>query len=218
MRARRTGAALMACACGLAVSGWLPLAGGCTAASPAPPGARLTMEQAQRDPHGAWINIVTFEGEVAGELLAVEAQALVVASTTAGFQRVPVAKIRSWSLSWYEADNGGVITFGVLGTLSTLSHGWWLIFTAPLLWMIPTPIMARAQSKQGHESGSLGDAAGHLRLAAYARFPAGLPPGFDPAAAPAPEGAAGQRCYPNQTCNAGLSCQGGVCRPPATPP
>ena len=219
MRARRTGAALLSCVSALAVSGWLPLAGGCTAASPAPPGSRLTMEQAQRDPHGAWINIVTLQGEVAGELLAVEAKALVVAST-AGFQRVPVARIRSWSLSWYEADNGGVIVFGVLGTLSTLSHGWFLVLTAPLLWMIPTPIMARAQSKQGHESGSLGDADGHLHLAAYARFPAGLPPGFDPTAAPAPEGGAGQRCYPNQTCDAGLSCARGVCRPatPSAPP
>ena len=215
MRARRAGAVLLSSAWALAASGWLPLAGGCTASSPAPPGARLTMEQAQRDPRGAWINIITDQEAVAGELLAVEAQALVVAST-AGFQRVPVTRIRSWTLSWYEAENDGVILFGVVGTLSTLSHGWWLVLTAPLLWMIPTPIMARAQSKQGHESGT-GRDEGHLRLAAYARFPAGLPPGFDPTA-PAPEGGAGQRCYPNQTCNRGLTCERGVCRPGVTAP
>jgi len=215
MRARRAGAGLLSCACALAASGWLPLAGGCTASSPAPPGARLTMEQAQRDPRGAWINIVTDQEEVAGELLAVEAQALVVASTP-GFRRVPVTRIRSWTLSWYEAENGGVIVYGLLGTLSTLSHGWFLVLTAPLLWMIPTPIMARAQSRQGHESGTLGDGR-HLRLAAYARFPAGLPPGFDPTA-PAPEGGAGQRCYPNQTCDAGLTCERGVCRQGVNPP
>jgi hypothetical protein len=165
----------------VAASGLLPLAVGCTATSPAPSMARRTIEQAQRDPHGAWINITTDRGEVAGELLAVEPAALVVAST-AGFQRVPVARIRRWTLAWYEADNDGVILVGVLGTLSTLSHGFWLVFTAPLLWMIPTPVMARAQSRQGHEEEDGPSSVAHLSLVRYARFPAGLPPGFDPIA------------------------------------
>lgn len=184
MRARRQaggGRAIALVVAGALVgAAGLPLAAGCTAASPAPPGARSTMDQAQRTPRGAWINLVTDRGEVAGELLAVEARALVVASRR-GFARVPVAQIRSWSLAWYEADNASVIGYGILGTLSTLSHGAWLIFTAPLLWIIPTPIMARAQSKQGHESSDEGNTT--LRaLTPYARFPAGLPPGFDPTA------------------------------------
>jgi hypothetical protein len=200
---------------------WFALAG-CTAASPAPASARRTMDQAQRDPRGAWINVVTDRGGVAGELLAVEARALIVLSTV-GFQRVPIDSVRGWSLAWYDADNAGVIAYGVVGTLSTLSHGWWAVFTAPLLWMIPSPIMARAQSKQGYESGNRLAPDEHLALARYARFPAGLPPGFDPTVPPA-EGGLDQPCYPNQTCNSGLTCDRAVCRhanppsPPGPPP
>jgi hypothetical protein len=188
----------------------------CSVASPAPASARVSMEAAQRDPHGAWINISTDRGGVAGELLAVEPRAVVVQSS-AGFQRVPMGAIRSWSLAWYEADNSGVIGYNVLGTLSTLSHGFWLVFTAPLLWMIPGTAIARSQSGQGYESGENGDPGELDWLAKYARFPAGLPPGFDPTVPPA-EGGPGQRCYPNQTCNRGLACDRAVCRPAARPP
>lgn len=158
------------------------LLAGCTAASPAPPSARRTIREAQRSPHGAWINIVTVEGEVAGELLAVEPRALVVAST-AGFRRVPVAGVRRWTLAWYEAQNDGVLAMVALGTASTLSHGFWLIFTAPLLWWAPGIAMSRAQSAQGYEEGGP-DPVAHLALRRYARFPAGLPPGFEPALSP----------------------------------
>ncbi len=188
----------------------------CTVASPAPASARLTMDAAQRDAHGAWINLSTDRGGVAGELLAVEPRAVVV-QTSAGFQRVPIQDIRSWSLAWYEADNSGVIGFAVVGTLSTLSHGLFLVFTAPLLWMIPGTAMARVQSRKGYESGEVGDPVAMAALAMYARFPAGLPPGFDPTVPPA-EGALDQPCYPNQTCNRGLTCDRAVCRPAASPP
>lgn len=201
----------------LALAGSTPAA--CTTASPAPRSARLTMEQAQRDPHGAWINIETERGGVAGELLAVEARALVVQSTV-GFQRVPFGAIRGWSLAWYEASNDSVLALNVVGTISTLSHGFWLVFTAPLLWWIPGTAIARRQSSQGHESSSSGSPLELLALAQYARFPAGLPPGFDPTLPPA-EGGLDQPCYPNQTCNRGLTCDRAVCRPaapPAVPP
>lgn len=200
----------------LALAGSMPAA--CTAASPAPPSARRTMAEAQRDPHGAWINIDTGRGEIAGELLAVEPRALVVQSTV-GFQRVPLPTIRRWTLAWYQGDNSSVIAFNVVGTLSTLSHGYWLVFTAPLLWMIPGTVMARAQSKQGQESNDRPDPVSLAALAMYARFPAGLPPGFDPTVPPA-EGGLDQPCYPNQTCDRGLTCDRAVCRPatPAPPP
>jgi hypothetical protein len=214
---RASGALAALLAVSVSLTGWLPLAG-CTASSPAPRGSRRTIEQAQRDPRGAWINIRTDTGEVAGELLAVEQSAVVVAST-AGFQRVPVARIREWTLAWYEASNSGVLGYNVIGTLSTLSHGFWLVFTAPLLWILPGTVIARQQSRQGYESSRSGDPVAHLALARYARFPAGLPPGFDPSAPP-PEGGPDQPCYPNQTCNRGLACDRGVCRPvpPASPP
>ncbi len=186
----------------------------CSVASPAPASARVSLEQAQRDPHGAWINLSTDRGGVAGELLAVEPRALVIQSPT-GFQRVPIAAIRGWSLAWYEADNGSVLAFNVVGTLSTLSHGLWLVFTAPLLWMIPGTAMARTQSGQGYLDSGDGDVTPLLSLTRYARFPGGLPPGFDPTVPPA-EGGLDQPCYPNQTCNRGLTCDRAVCRP-ATP-
>lgn len=205
MRGKRTGVFAIGVALVVATAA-------CTASTPAPPTARLTLEQAQRSPRGGWINIVTVSGAVGGELLAVEERALVLESRR-GLQRIPLADIRSVSLSWYEASNAGVLGWNVLGTLSTLSHGFFLIFTAPLLWMVPGTVNARGQSKQGHESFdvSLADPAVVQELVPYARFPAGLPPGFEPAASP-PEGGAGEACYPNATCNAGLSCQGGRCQ------
>lgn len=206
---RGVGAVLLAAL----VAGSIPA---CSVASPAPASARVSMEAAQRDPHGAWINIATDRGGVAGELLAVEPRAVVV-QTPAGFQRVPFSAFRGWSLAWYEADNSSVLAFNVVGTLSTLSHGFWLVFTAPLLWMIPGTVMARAQSGQGYESGANGDPGDLDWLAKYARFPAGLPPAFDPTVPP-PEGGLDQPCYPNQTCNRGFTCDRAVCRPAATPP
>jgi hypothetical protein len=207
----RCGAVLLAVA--VASAGATPA---CTVASPAPASARLTMDAAQRDAHGAWINLSTDHGGVAGELLAVEPRTVVV-QTSAGFQRVPIHDIRSWSLAWYEADNSGVVGFAVVGTLSTLSHGFFLVFTAPLLWMIPGTAMARVQSGKGYESGGVGDPVAMAALAMYARFPAGLPPGFDPTVPPA-EGGLDQPCYPNQTCNRGLTCDRAVCRPAVSPP
>jgi hypothetical protein len=189
------------------------LLAGCTATSPAPPTARRTIQQAQRDPHGAWINVTTSSGEVAGELLAVEREALVVESTR-GFQRIPIASVRKVSLAWFEADNSGIIAWNLVGTLSTLSHGFFLVLTAPLLWWVPGSISARSASRQGYASAEAGELVKLHSFARFARFPGGLPPGFDPTVAP-PEGGLDQPCYPNQTCNQGLTCDRGVCRPGA---
>src|SRR5262245_1835739 len=87
----RRGAGALLLAVAVASAGATPA---CRVASPAPASARLSMEAAQRDPHGAWINIATDRGGVAGELLAVEPRAVIV-QTSAGFQRVPAASIRS---------------------------------------------------------------------------------------------------------------------------
>lgn len=188
---------------------------GCTAATPAPPTARLSMHEAQRSPHGAWINVVTEQGAFGGELLAIEPRDIVI-ETPRGVLRVPRPQVRSVSLAWYEADNSPVIAVNVLGTLSTLSHGVFLIFTAPILWWTGGTLTSRAQSRQGLESVHGANAHELQALQVYARFPAGLPRDFG--ATESPEGRAGQRCFPNRTCDEGLRCEGGVCRPAPAPP
>ncbi|HUS69100.1 MAG TPA: hypothetical protein VMZ28_31400 [Kofleriaceae bacterium] len=199
---------------GVAVAVALALAA-CTSATPAPPTARITMQEAQRSARGAWINVSTVQGDLGGELLAASSRELVL-ETPSGIRHVPARDVRSVALAWYEADNSAITGINVLGTLSTLSHGFFLILTAPILWWGGGTAMARAQSRRGHESMDISDWRQLSELALYARFPAGMPEGFD-GGRPL-EGRAGERCYPNRTCDHGLTCQGGVCKRGVAPP
>lgn len=121
---------------------------------------------------GAWIVITERDGRVtSGELLAIDHGMIHVKPGARENASIPLHQISGAELYKYESDWGFGV-WGALGTLATISHGAWLIFSAPL-WIITSSVAA------GYESY-------HVRLklpdddinelAKWARYPQGMPP------------------------------------------
>ena len=115
---------------------------------------------------------------LAGELLAVTRDTLWLA-TEGGGRAVSAALISEGRLFGYDSEYGKVVGAAALGTVATISNGAFLIFTAPM-WIIGGSATAGGQSKVAVTE-LPGVSADELRP--WARFPAGLPRGFDLAAA-----------------------------------
>jgi hypothetical protein len=135
--------------------------------------------EAQTDAFGGWIELrVRSAGRdrsVEGELLAVTADSVWVL-TGSGWEVAPTSAVRRGKLTGYDSRWGAVAGYALLGTLSTISNGWLLIFTAPV-WMITGTAAAASQSHQPERKTpplSWSD------LAAFARFPQGVPPQTGP--------------------------------------
>jgi hypothetical protein len=125
---------------------------------------------ALRSSHGGWIRI---EGTAPaeGELIAVDQTAFHVL-TRSGFQSVARASVERITLTGYGNRARTLALWSVLGGVSTFSHGFYLLFTAPT-WTTGG-IVASLNEKHAtiwHDE----DVA-----VRFARFPQGLPAGFDP--------------------------------------
>jgi hypothetical protein len=129
-------------------------------------------EDLPRDRYGAWVNIEAKDGRTSGELIAISEDTVFVATTT--LQAIASRDVLSARLVRY--NSGGWMEAAViLGTLSTLSNGAFLIFTAPM-WLIGGSIAAANRSFDpiiDYPHRPLRD------FTPYARFPQGLPPGVD---------------------------------------
>jgi hypothetical protein len=150
---------------------------GC-AGNPAPRTWRQPAALVQRSPRGAWVRLDAMELSggpskasrlVQGELIAIDQNAVHVL-TVAGLQSVPRVSVRNVALVGYGTRAGALAAWAVGGGVSTLSHGGFLLFTAPM-WAITGVIAVRTEGR----AGVLRDFAN-----SFARFPQGLPAGFDP--------------------------------------
>ena len=111
-----------------------------------------------------------------GELLAVEPDQLWLA-TGKGVVAVSLQPIERVRIEIYPSDALVLTAWSLGGLLSTASHGFFLFVTAPLWLAVGTgvTISAYASNKLDVKPGEFD------KLYQYARFPAGLPPGFVPA-------------------------------------
>jgi hypothetical protein len=143
---------------------------------------RLPASAAQRSSHGGWIRIETVDAPgtksrrgplVEGELIAIDQTAFHVL-TTAGLRSVPRASARRFTVVGFGNEGGALTGWSVAGGISTLSHGWFLVFTAPM-WAVVGVIATRSEK----HAGVWHDEAFARR---FARFPQGLPPNLDPKA------------------------------------
>lgn len=163
MRARRLVAPLLA------------LALGACATNPDP--RPRSIESVQRDGHGGWIVVTGRNGTVlAGELISIEQTGLRLLTYSQQpvlyFVRGPdIAKAKLYP---YQTRHGRLGVWGALGTLSTISHGFVLVLSAPI-WIISSSVAAASASHAPILSFP-GD--GWDEFAAWARFPQGLPPGI----------------------------------------
>jgi hypothetical protein len=119
-------------------------------------------------------------GNVSGELLAVNPE-FVYVEVDEETQAVPVADIRGVSVDLYANEWGWYALWTTLGTLSTVTHGRYLIFTAPA-WLatgIPATASLAGAGKVRVEATQV-----QPQLFQFARFPAGLPAGWPSKRAP----------------------------------
>lgn len=151
---------MIGCATSIAPKGWLP-----------------DPSEAQSQAFGAWMT-VEYGSEAGtkisdGELIAVQ-ENNVYLLTKDGITFISTDKVQNAMFAIYKEEKI-VGTWGFLGTLSTISHGMYLILSAPT-WIITGIASAVGESKSGLLKYS--DSSWE-EIKKYARFPQGVPKGIN---------------------------------------
>ena len=168
MSPRRVGLVLGAACC------WVLAA---CAGNPAPRGWLPGPEDAPQDPYGAWVAVLEGdESETAGELIAVRDDSVFVLTQSGRLAGFAYGDIQQARLAYYDAQWGGLAAWTILGSLATISNGYFAGITLPL-WVITGSIAASAESRAPLEEARLVSQWRELRM--YARFPQGMPEGLD---------------------------------------
>jgi hypothetical protein len=144
--------------------------------NPAPSGWLRSPADAPSDPYGAWIEIEP-RGErahrLSGEFLATSADSLYLLDASGAVQSIAAKDVQTAVVAYYDSQWGKLGVATAFGTASTLSHGYFLIFTAPA-WIITGTVVTGQQSNAPLVRA---DGVAVLDLGrTYARFPGGLPP------------------------------------------
>lgn len=127
------------------------------------------------NPNGAYLKLSCNPGpDVAGELIAVEEDAFIVLPQDSSHcQAIPLINVTDFDLYFAKPPNhwpAFALTF-----LSTVTHGIFLIFTAPVNLLVGGSVALSARSSVRYTPKNA--TANKLKL--FARFPQGLPPGVD---------------------------------------
>jgi hypothetical protein len=139
------------------------------------------------------IEIETAHGEVDGELLAVERDRVYVLTKDGGVSTVTAAETIKATVEVYPSRSAPAIVWTILGTLSTLTHGFFLIFTAPTWAAVGIGASLEEGEKYVKVEGN-----DVPKLWQFARYPAGMPrPRPPPAPAPVPEDAGTFQAVPD---------------------
>jgi hypothetical protein len=153
----------------------LVIAGGCFHTT-APKGWLPTAVEAQREAYGGWIKLDFYVGvtpnAVHGELIAASHDSVHVL-TSDSLVVVPTASVIAGTLTAYDAGHGALRLWTIVGAVSTVSHGFALILTAPV-WIVGGSYATASASKAPRV-----ESTDTSLLRMYARFPQGLPPGLD---------------------------------------
>lgn len=143
--------------------------------NPAPHNWLGPAEAEEADPYGAWIVISRIGGDtsdVSGEFLGVDRDSVFVLTQDSLVRAVPTDSVRTAQIAFYDSQYGEVVAWSLLGSLSTLSNGAYLLFTFPM-WAIDGMIASTNQSLAPIRE--VDDAAGWDAVRMYARFPGGIP-------------------------------------------
>jgi hypothetical protein len=141
----------------------------------------VTAEETGRTAKGGWIEVnygdpETGPATATGEFLGFRLHELYVLSE-AGVLAVPAQSVERARLRGYAPDKEGMVFWTVVGSVSTVSHGFFLLASLPT-WIACGSLATAGQSRSGlmdyrPEKAAIGD------LAMYARFPAGIPEGLN---------------------------------------
>ena len=129
-------------------------------------------EELPSDPYGGWTTLKTSSGDFHGELIAISRDSVFWADS--GLCAIQSSQIRAARLVVY--SSGGTIAGGlVFGSLSTISNGVYLIFTAPM-WLLGGSLAAISRT---YDPIIDYPASGLTDFLPFARYPQGLPVGLD---------------------------------------
>jgi hypothetical protein len=143
--------------------------------SPDPRGRSIAT--VQRGGHGGWIQVTARDGQrISGELISVEPTGIRVLAVVpaSGSVFLPKADIRSARLWAWETEHGTPTAWGLLGTASTVSHGYLFVLSAPV-WLIVTGLVGHLESRASTIDYPR---EGWEEIAIWARFPQGMPAGL----------------------------------------
>jgi hypothetical protein len=144
--------------------------------STAPPGWLPTPGEASHQAFGSWIRLEGPSGQPAtvmeGELIAIDRDTIHVYAA-GRLVSLPRASVRSATLAAFRMDYGTLAAWAALGTLSTVSHGFGLILTAPIWALAGTGAASSASRAPRIQS------ADPETLRRFARFPQGIPAELD---------------------------------------
>ena len=159
-----------------ALCGLLALIPGC-ATNSAPRGWLRQSEETQFMAFGGWIDVqhktATLQKrpqKMKGELIAIHTDSIFILTET-GLLVLSKADISRAKVTAFNSNSSTTIGWTFLGTLSTLSHGLFLIFTAPA-WILTGTIATIAQSRAPQIAKTKRNT--WEALAKYARFPQGI--------------------------------------------
>jgi hypothetical protein len=146
------------------------------ASNTAPKGWLSSPKEAQATAYGGWIELTYDQAErrTDGELIAVSAESVWVLSGSRALV-IPTATVKNGRLTAYAAQTGGLTGWAVLGMISTISNGGFLIFTAPM-WIVGGSLAVGGES---HAPERRHPPLSWVELAPFARFPQGFPAGME---------------------------------------
>ncbi|OZC02180.1 hypothetical protein [Rubricoccus marinus] len=155
------------------------LASGCVSSRSSPRGVIPQSSELAAYPMGAWIGLETRDRvAIQGELLAVDEESVHVLTTENEYLVLAKPFVYKARVEAYRNEGWkGTSAWAGVGAASTLTHGFFLVFTAPA-WALGGMLTSIAESNRGFYD--LRDAeVGWRDVAPYARFPAGMPEGLD---------------------------------------
>jgi hypothetical protein len=149
----------------------------CIASSPAPKAWQRSLDDVQRVSYGAWTRVQGPSLVIDGELIAVEPTRLLLARGNQAAV-IPSTCVEHMWVAAFEAP-GTVAAWGGVGALSTISHGFFLVFSLPT-WVVTSAVSTYQQTSQGHIENRKNSQASldSQALRKWARFPQGAPAGY----------------------------------------
>jgi len=133
-------------------------------------------ENSVKELFGAWITIKVVDGSnpIGGEFIAFQNDSLFV-FTSQNIRSINREKILNVVIDLYQRETSKVAIWSTLGTLSTLSHGFFLIFSAPI-WAISGIASSIGASYSGLFEEDFPSNEWFESMKKFSRFPNGLPP------------------------------------------
>jgi hypothetical protein len=160
------------------------LFGGC-ASSYAPDNWLPESDKVQEEAYGGWLSLVPVNANpkmsfkhtlIAGEFIGVDSANVYLLGDT--LKIIPMDSIKRSILEMAQTNKSKYTGWTVLGSVSTISHGWFLVFTLPV-WIIAGTSITSEDSYSNRYEADMPPKEYWKNISKFSRFPQGIPAGLD---------------------------------------